>query len=150
MSLIERMRAKNQPAPLLPEQRPVSRHPRTAEMLDEWNADLDALSYFKSRCEELENEDRRKSDRIGDLEAELAYVRDDRDRLFQAHATGLATIDDILALIIARKTKSRAEPYAPPGTGHQDGPERPMTQAEQEGLKVVAETLAPITQGNEQ
>ncbi len=146
MSLIERMRGKNigdrqQPPALTNGQSGRQMHPKAVEALSDWNTDLEQLAYFKDRATHLENENKLNIERIRDLEEELTHTRNARDWFCRHDATMLATLDDVEALIAARKSKARAEAYAPPGSGAQET--EPMTAEDEQRVTDLARALAP-------
>lgn len=145
MTLIEKMRGKNigdrtQPPALTNGQaRPM--HPKAAEALSEWNTALDELAYFKDRAAHLENEQKLNIERIHDLETELTHARNRGDWYCRHDAFMDATLEDVLALIVARRKQARAEAYAPPGTGAADHSAQGDDLAE--GVADLAKTFAP-------
>lgn len=145
MSLIERMRGKNvgdrQQPPALTNGQPRPMHPKAIEALSDWNTDLEQLAYFKERTAHLENENRLNAERIRDLEEELTHTRNSRDWFCRHDASMLATLDDLEALIVNRKSKARAEAYAPPGSGAQES--EPMTADDEQRIAELAAKLAP-------
>lgn len=146
MNFMKVMRDKNlrgeqthqEPLPLdLPEQ--------SADMPDEvkvWAASQirrgQELTYFRTHSAELENDIKLANERIRMLESELNFIRDDRDRLQTQLASILRSFRNIKVLIMDSEADARAEAYAPPGSGTEPGPERPLDAADEAGLQALA------------
>lgn len=116
--------------------------PEVAAFIDSSKRLREDLAYYKSHSAQLENDVKFANERIRSLEVELDYVRDERDRLYRHDHNMLGGLGAIKAAIVNLEEQSRAEAYAPPGSGQRE-PEQPLDAAAEAGLKIVASSLAP-------
>ena len=129
-------------APRLPPAvRPEDRRQMTLDFMDSVDRDREENAYLRSEVEQLRVELKVAREEVRNLDRELNFVRDDRDRLLQHDTAIMTSLENIEALIVAAKAKARAEAYAPPASGTQQQPEE--TEQDRQITAGLAERLAP-------
>lgn len=132
------------PPPLPPRVHPEKRKQLALDFMDEHSRTLEENAYLRSEVEQLRVELKVAQEKARMLESELNFLRDEYDRLLTHDKYMLGGIDAIEAAIINLKASSRAEAYAPPGSGSQD---ETADQAIDHAAE-LAKKLAPETEGN--
>ena len=135
------LRREEPQPPAMPQTQP-SVSPEVAAFIDSTTRQREELAYLRSENDTLNRELRLANERIRMLDEELTHTRNARDWFCRHDAFMLATLDDIEAMIVARKAKARAEAYAPPGSGQED-----HTQNGDELAAGVADLAAKLAPG---
>jgi len=126
---------------LPPAVRPEERRQLTMDFVDSFDRTQEENTYLRSENDQLRVELKVAREQVRNMERELNFVRDDRDRLLEHDASIMTSLENIEALIVSAKAKARAEAYAPPGSGPHQPPEE--TERDLEIVKGLAERLAP-------
>ena len=137
------LRDKREPImPTIPQPEPSHRPKAVVDFLTATDQMREELAYFKSHAGQLEVDLKFERERNRSLESELAHVRNDRDYLCTHDATMLAGLRHLKIIINDLEEQSRAQAYAPPGSG-QEQPAPPVTEHDEEILKGMTMKLAP-------
>lgn len=117
MNVVPAFLRKNEPAaPPLPPARREEQRQLAMEFMSAHDRVLEENAYLRSEVDQLRVEVRVANERARMLEGELNFVRDDRDRVTRHDSMMLGGVDDLVALALAIKERSRIEAYAPPGS----------------------------------
>lgn len=137
--------AAKQTTPPLPRTRPEEMRQMTMEFMNSVDLQRQENAYLRSENEQLRVDLKVAQEQVRMLEAELAYVRDERDQLYRHDSMMLGGLDDIEVLIVNLKQRSRAEAYAQPGTGQgqQQDHERGLTEQDTNALAELVATIRP-------
>jgi len=119
INIIEKMRSQNMrddPRTDLPPQINGSATitPEVAAFVDATTRQREMMEHYKTRSAQLELELRSAHERITDLEHELMFQREDRDRIYRHDVSIMTSLYNIEAMIIDCRRRAAAEHHAPP------------------------------------
>lgn len=127
----------------VPQTRPEENRQFAMDFMNKHDRLLEENAWLRTENGQLRVEVKAAQEHARMVESELGYVRDELDRIKQHDYTMVAGVDHLVLIANKLLENSRASPYAPPGTGQTDGPERPMDATDEAGLKILTAALMP-------
>lgn len=137
------LKRKQEPSlPALPPEDTMSQRPKAViDFLTATDQMREENAYLRAENDQLKRELGITNEHRRSLASELAEIKRDKDFLQRHDAMMLGGLDDLEVLIINLKERSRAQAFAPPGSGQVPEPE--LTEQDKQDLANIVATIRP-------